>query len=262
MLSVFLWISTVEAIGLITLPLCYRLLPKLRDRGYSVSKPLGILIIAYISWVLSVTHILPSIQFTIASIFITLTAISGWCLWGHRHEFLTFLSRERSSILTSQIIFFSVYLGWILYRLYDPAIGHTEQPMDHAFLNASIRSSLGPPEDPWLRGESISYYYFGYWMMGVLSEFSGTPSQISYNLALALIAAMGAMGIFGLVYNMVKSDTNTRKLAILSGVIASFLLVVSANLEGLLEFIRSNGMGHQIFWEWIEIKKKSVWKKR
>ena len=63
------------------------------------------------------------------------------------------------------------------------------------FLNASIRSFTGAPEDPWLAGEPVSYYYFGYWMMGTLSKLTGISSNVSYNLALALIPALGAAGM-------------------------------------------------------------------
>ena len=254
MLNVFVWLFAVEVIGLATFALCYYLFPRLRDRGYSVSKALGILLVAYISWILSVTRVLPSVQLTIAGICIVLVGVSGWYLWTHRQEFLDFLSRERTAILVSEAVFLSMYLGWVIYRAYDPAIEHTEQPMDHAFLNASIRSFLGSPEDPWLRGESVSYYYFGHWMMGVLSELTGIPSRISYNLALALVPALGAMGVFGLVYNMVRSDAGALGRAIAAGLAAAFLLVVVANLEGLLEFMRANGMGSQVFWDWTAIK--------
>ena len=51
--------------------------------------------------------------------------------------------------------------AWTLFRSYDPFINHTEQPMDLALLSASINSQVGHPEDPWLRGEPVSYYYFG-----------------------------------------------------------------------------------------------------
>ena len=151
--------------------------------------------------------------------------------------------------------------------------------MDLALLSRppSVRTA-GHPEDPWLRGESISYYYFGYWMMGALSQIAAVPSNIAYNLAMALIPAMGAAGIFGLVVNMVRldkarngvagTDGNStdgasigpaslngthKKYAIVAGIAAALFLVVAANLEGVLEFMRLNGMGSQGFYDWIRI---------
>ena len=47
MLNVLWWFIAVEAIGLAAFPLAFYLLPKLSDRGFSLSKPLGILVVAY-----------------------------------------------------------------------------------------------------------------------------------------------------------------------------------------------------------------------
>ena len=253
MLNVILWLVAVEAIGLAAFPLCYYLLPGLRDRGYCVSKALGILLIGYFSWILSVLHILPSAQITVAGLVIVLGGLSGWYAWGHRAEFVDFARRQRTSILVAEAIFLSIFLMWIVYRAYDPAIDHTEQPMDFAFLNASVRSFFGSPEDPWLRGESISYYYFGYWMMGAISKLTSIPTAISYNLSMALIPALGAMGIFGLVYNMVSAESARLRYAVTGGIAAALLLVLAANLEGVLEFMWSNGMGSDGFWDWVRI---------
>ena len=105
-----------------------------------------------------------------------------------------------------EAVFLAFFIGWAIFQAYDPAINHTEQPMDFAFLNGSIESTVGPPRDPWLSGASISYYYFGHWMMGVVSELTGIGSNITYNLALALIPALAAAAVFGLVLNLVRSE--------------------------------------------------------
>ena len=95
-----------------------------------------------------------------------------------------FITREWRTLVIAEAIFLVFFNGWTLFRSYDPFINHTEQPMDLALLSASINSQVGHPEDPWLRGEPISYYYFGYWMMSALSQISAIQSHISYNLAL------------------------------------------------------------------------------
>ena len=253
MLNFIVWLLAIEAIGLAAFPLCYYLFPGLRDRGYSVSKPFGLLVIGYLSWVLSTIHILPSVQVTIAGIWLVMAAVSGWYAWGRRRELIEFVYRERTGLLVAEGVFLAMLVVWVVYRAYDPAIDHTEQPMDFAFFNASIRSFLGQPEDPWLRGESISYYYFGYWMMGVLSKLTAVPSNVSYNLSMALIPAMASMGIFGLVYGMVRAEARRLKYAVVAGVVAALLLVIAANLEGVLEFMRANLIGTQRFWDWVRI---------
>ena len=253
MLNVLLWLVTVEIIGLAVFPLAYFLLPKLSDRGYGLSKPLGILLIGYAAWILSVLHLVPSVRLTLVGLLFLLAASSGVVAYLHREEMVAFVRRGWRLIAVSEIVFIGFFLGWTLFQAYDPAINHTEQPMDFAFLNASIVSTFGQPEDPWLRGESISYYYFGYWMMGVVSELSGVASNFSYNLSLALIPAMAAAAALCLVASMTRLDGACLRPAVAAGVGAGLLLVVVSNLEGILEFMYANAMGSQGFYGWVGI---------
>ena len=253
MLNVLLWLVTVEIIGLAVFPLAYFLLPRLSDRGYGLSKPLGILLIGYAAWILSVLHLVPSVRLTLVGLLVLLAAGSGVLAYLHRDELTAFVKRRWRLIAVSEVVFLVFLLGWAVFRSYDPAINHTEQPMDFAFLNASVGSTVGQPEDPWLRGESISYYYFGYWMMGVVSELSGVASNFSYNLSLALVPAVAAAAVLCLVSSMVRYDRGSLDVAVIAGVGAGLLLIVVSNLEGIIEFMYANAMGSQGFYDWIGI---------
>ena len=277
MLDALLWLLTVELIGLAAFPLAFYLLPKLADRGFTLSKPFGILLVSYLFWVLGLAHI-PTAQPTAIALVLLMAAVSTCIAYRNFDDLRDFITREWRTLLIAEAVFLVFFVGWALFRSYDPFINHTEQPMDLALLSASINSQAGHPEDPWLRGESISYYYFGYWMMGALSQIAAVPSNIAYNLAMALIPAMAATGIFGLVSNMVRinrarkptpdtdggssdeasiasasPENSDRKLAIIAGIAAALFLVVAANLQGILEFMRLNGMGSQGFYDWIRI---------
>ena len=262
MLNVLLWLITVEIIGLAVFPLAYFLLPKLSDRGYGLSKPLGVLLIGYAAWILSVLHLVPSVRLTLVGLVVLLAGGSGVLAYLRRDEIIAFVKRRWRLIAVTEVVFLVVFLGWMMFRAYDPAINHTEQPMDFAFLNASIESTTGQPEDPWLRGESISYYYFGYWMMGVVSELSGVASHFSYNLSLALVPAMAAAAVLCLVVSMVRAacpvprhgDRGPLEFAVFAGVGAGLLLIVISNIEGVLEFMYANSIGSQGFYDWLGIQ--------
>ena len=277
MLDALRWLITVELIGLAAFPLAFYLLPRLADRGFTLSKPLGILLVSYLFWLLGLAHI-PTVQPIAIALVLLMAALSVYIAYRNFDDLRDFITREWRTIVIAEAIFLVFFIGWTLFRSYDPFINHTEQPMDLALLSASINSQVGHPEDPWLRGEPVSYYYFGYWMMGALSQISAIQSHISYNLAMALIPAMSAMGIFGIVFNMVRmdkarsgvagtdsmstvrasvsaalADSTHRKLAIIAGIAAALFLVIVSNLEGVLEFMRLNGMGSQGFYDWIRI---------
>ena len=277
MLDALRWLITVELIGLAAFPLAFYLLPRLADRGFTLSKPLGILLVSYLFWLLGLAHI-PTVQPIAIALVLLMAALSVYIAYRNFDALREFIVREWRTIVIAEAIFLVFFISWTLFRSYDPFINHTEQPMDLALLSASINSQVGHPEDPWLRGEPVSYYYFGYWMMGALSQISAIQSHISYNLAIALIPAMSAMGIFGIVFNMVRmdkarsgvagtdsmstvrasvsaalADSTHRKLAIIAGIAAALFLGIVSNLEGVLEFMRLNGMGSQGFYDWIRI---------
>ena len=252
MLDALRWLITVEIIGLAAFPLAFYLLPRLADRGFTLSKPFGILLVSYLFWVLGLAHI-PTIQPIAIALVLLMAAASAYIAYRNLYDLREFVRREWRMLVIAEAVFLVFFIGWALFRSYDPFINHTEQPMDLALLSASINSQVGHPEDPWLRGESISYYYFGYWMMGAISQISAVSSNIAYNLAMALIPAMAAMGIFGLVVNMVRMDKARWGYAVVAGIAAALFLGIVSNLEGVLEFMRLNGMGSQGFYDWIRI---------
>ena len=253
-MDVLTWYIAVQAAGITAFPLLFRLLPRIPDRGYSVSKPLGLLLLGYLSWILSQLHVLPSIQLTLA-----LLAgghgesASGAYAWRRRRRLAAFLRAEWRTVVAVELVFLLMFAGWTLYRAHDPAISHTEQPMDFSFLNASVRADYGPPEDPWLSGEPVSYYYFGHWVAGALAELTGTATQVAYNLAMASTAALTGTAAFGLAYNLVRWRRGRLRLAIGTGLLAAILLTVSANLEGALELLRAAGGGSASLWSWLAI---------
>ncbi len=253
MLDALSWLLAVQVIGLAAFPLAYFLFPRLADRGYSLSKPLGIVLVAYLSWALSQARVLPSTGATIAVLVLVLMTLSSWLAWRQRHELFDFVSRERASIVAAEALFLSVFAAWAIFRAFDPSIDHTEQPMDLMFLNASMRTETGTPEDLWLSGQPVSYYYFGYWTMGTLAQLTGVTSAVAYNLAMALVPALAALGVAGVAYNLVRADSNRLSAALAGGGVAALLLVFAGNLMGVFEFMHANAVGSERFWDWLAI---------
>ena len=261
MSNVLLWLITVEIIGLAAVPLVYMLLPRLSDRGYGLSKAFGILLVGYAAWILSALHLVPSVRVTLLGLVALMAAAGAAVAYTRRREMAAFARERWRLIAVTEVVFIAFFLAWTLLRSYDPAIDHTEQPMDMAFLNASIEATLGQPEDPWFRGESISYYYFGYWMMGVLSDLSGVASNYSYNLAMALVPALAAAGMVSLVVSVIRpkfesggGDRRELGMAVAGGIGAAIVLGVIGNLHGVLEFLRANAIGSQGFYDWLGIR--------
>ena len=89
-------------------------------------------------------------------------------------------------------------------RSANPEAVATEKPMELAFINATLRSPTLPPNDPWLSGYSISYYHFGYILTAMLARLTGVSGNVAFNLMLALVYALAALGAYGILYNLLS----------------------------------------------------------
>ena len=254
MIDFLIWLIAIELIGIIALPIVYYLIPWLPDRGYSLAKPVALLLVFYPLWLLASTPFIPNRTLTIWLILVALIAVSVWVFRRYRSEIVSFYRREQSTLIIMEAVFIIVFSIWVLLKIYDPSINHTEQPMDFAFLNAAASSQHFPPQDPWLAGESVSYYYLGYLIFGGISRLAEVPTSVGYNLALATVAGMAATVIFGLAYNMVRLAGGRLVSALITGSAAIFLLLGIANLVSGLELVRAGGGGTPGFWEWVDIK--------
>ena len=169
-------------------------------------------------------------------------------------ELVSFVRREWRLLLATEAVFLAVFALWALMRAGMPAVGHTEQPMDFAFLNASMIASTFPPMDPWLSGHGISYYYFGFLTMGMPGVLAGIPSGVVYNLALALLPAMAAMGAVSLVCAVALRMGARLSSAFGLGLLGALMLGFLGNLEGVFEMLHAWGGGSEGFWQAVGIK--------
>ena len=254
MIDFLTWLIAIELIGIVALPIVYYLTPWLPDRGYSLAKPVALLLVFYPLWLLASTPFIPNSTLIIWLILFALIAVSVWLFRRYRSEIVSFYKREQSALIIMEVVFITVFSIWVLLKIYDPGINHTEQPMDFAFLNASTSSQHFPPQDPWLAGESVSYYYLGYLIFGGVSRLADVQTSVGYNLALATVAGMAATVIFGLAYNMVRLAGGRLGSALVTGSAALLLLLGIANLVSGLELVRAGGGGTPGFWEWVDIK--------
>ena len=71
---------------------------------------------------------------------------------------------HRRCLLWSEGLALVAFAGMALLVAYSPDVWQTEKPMDMAFINAAGDADSFPPEDPWMAGEDLNYYYLGHLM--------------------------------------------------------------------------------------------------
>ena len=248
-----LWWFVLFAIGLIAFPITHAVLRPLPDRGYTLSRPLGLVLAVYLFWVLGTLRLIPN---TTVGVILTLLPVAGVSVrlaTKHRRSLWLFFRHNWGVVLATEAVWALTFVAWGLVRSHAAAIAHTEQPMDFALLNGILQSPHFPPEDPWFAGQPISYYYGGYLIAAFLTHLTGIPASITYNLSLMSTAAMAGAGVMGLAYGIVRWQNGRIIWAILAGVLASGLLLFAGNFEGLLEYVRANGLAGAGFFRWLGI---------
>ena len=253
MVDALTWLLTVELLGVLALPLCFVLFRRLPDRGITFAKPMVLVMLAYVLWMAGLTRLIPNTQWTIIAITAAATGVSALAFKGKAAEILKFLREEWRTLIAAEAVFLVFFFLWLWITSEAPAIRGTEKPMDFGFLNAVLQSRHFPPEDPWLSGHSISYYYFGHFIMAFLVKLTAIPSNVGYNLAVSLVPALAAIGAFGLLYNLVRLSGGSMRAGIGFGLVAPALIMLLGNLEGALEFVNARGWGGDGFWDWVGI---------
>ena len=254
MFDAFVWLLAVELLGLLAFPLTFLLFRRLPDRGFTVSKPLALILFSYVLWVLGLTNIIPNTQFTIIGILVA-TAVISALLWRKSgSKILGFFREEWRFLMAAEAVFLAFFVLWVAITSESPSISHTEKPMDFGFLNAVLQSRFFPPEDPWLAGQPISYYYFGHFIIAMVTKLTGITSAVGYNLGISIIPALLATGSLGLMYNLIRLSGSSKAWAVSFALAAPAMITLLGNLEGVLEFIHNQGWGTHSFWDWIGIK--------
>jgi YYY domain-containing protein len=200
--EIAIWWLIAQALGLAGLPLAGLAFAGLPDGGYPFAKALGLLLTGYLAWLLAMFGLG---GFGAPLLVACALAVGGAGLWARRAEPAPRrpMLPPWPTILGYEAIFLAALLACVWMRAHDPTPWGTERPMDFAFFNAIQRSPTFPPSDPWLAGYSINYYYFGYLLMAAVSQLSGLAPSVAYNLSLALIFALTALGVAGVVGNLI-----------------------------------------------------------
>jgi YYY domain-containing protein len=292
MLWFFSWYLTITLLGWLTFPLVYRLFPALADRGYSLSRAASLLIWGYVFWLLTSLGLSQNDAGGLLLGLLILAGLSVWALRSIDHggqmtydkeivnglsSVVAWVKHNRRLILNVEILFLLAFAFLAFARASNPELTSAEKPMELMFVNSILRSPTFPPRDAWLSGYAISYYYFGYVMTAMLAKLTGVPGSAAHNLMTSLIFALGAIGSYGILYNLLalrwKSEIGNRKsddgqiannelqipnnISRLSFLAPLFLLIVS-NAEGFLEVLHRRGLcwsgNRSNFWTWLDIK--------
>ncbi|HSP94159.1 MAG TPA: DUF2298 domain-containing protein [Thermoanaerobaculia bacterium] len=227
MRDILMWVLTVEVLGLACLPLLRAFFDNPRDAAL-LSRPVGLALVAYLGWALSLPK---GLGFGRGTLLLALGVVGAV-------SFLVRRSFRRAGgpaeppwgpDETRAALFFWVPTAvFIVIRAAVPEVLGAEKFMDLAFFNSLTRFGAMPPVDPWMSGHTINYYYWGYLLAAVLAKISAVPTFVSYNLAVATFAG----------YSFVAAACLALRLSggrLAAGVWAGIGAVFAGNLTGALD---------------------------
>ena len=262
MSSFFSWYILITLLGWITFPLTYRLLPALADRGYTLARAFGLILWGYIFWMFASLGMAQNDTGGLLLGLVIVGGLSAWSFVNRKSEILNWISENRRLIITTEILFLVAFGFMAFFRAANPEILGTEKPMELMFINGIMNSPTFPPRDLWLSGYSISYYYFGYVMTAMLAMFTNVPATMAFNLMLALIFGLAAVGAYGILYNLLalrkpdEQTTNYGSRFSFHALLAPLFLLLISNAEGFLEVLHARGLFWKEganFWTWLDI---------
>lgn len=245
-IPILAWWLALQIIGIVGLPITSFFFRNLSLRGYLFNKTLSLLIVGYLSWLLALLGFGSFKPFAVILALVITGSVSAWVsTWREENESLTKYLSLTPAILLCEVFFFLTLLAGLWIRM-NGAVGSailgTEKPMDLAFLSGILQSPTFPPQDPWLAGFAINYYYLGYLLIAVLTVMSGVTVGQAFNLGVATIFALASSMVAGLLLAMIfKPDQRINKGQCASAFLALFLglmlVLVVGNQAGALQMV-------------------------
>ncbi len=250
--------------NLIGLPVAFRLLKNLPDRGYAFARAVGLLFTGFALWLGGSFGLLRN---DIGGTVLAILLVGGLGVWWqtqHRADSLRdWLTAHLRYVLTVEALFALALFGWAVFKSYNPAIETAggEKWMETAFVNSTLLSPAFPPRDPWLAGYGISYYYFGYVLMSIPARLSGIVPTTAFNLFIPTLFALTLSGASGITANLIALVERRRHPEISvadsairwAGLWGALFVGVMGHWEGLLEVLHARGLLSPAFWKWLDI---------
>jgi len=232
------WWLILFTLGTIFLPLSGKIIPFLKDSGWAISKILGLGLLGLTIWLLGSLRILPFNHLTTWLTLIFFITLNLFLLQRNKKELLRQIKKSLKLIIFEELLFFLALLFWAIIRSFNPEIHGLEKYMDFGFVNAILKTKFFPPQDMWLAGETINYYYFGHLITAILIKLSQIKIIIAYNLMIATLFALTVLLGFNLGFHLI--ELAKTKLKIPLALLTALLLSLGGNLHPLY-FAFKNG---------------------
>lgn len=242
------WWVAAAILGFFCFPMTASLCSQFCDRGWLLSKVIGIAGAGFLTWLLVNCRV---VSFT-GKICVAVSCLPGAIIWIvhfvriHTEKSNVKIKMEHLEyMLDGELVFLAVFLLWTYFAGFHPAAYGTEKFMDYGFMMAMMRSKTLPAADLWFSGKTINYYYGGQYFAVFLTKLTATQVTETYHLMRTMVAGFSFALPFVLVRQMLLDYRQkvSGSAAVLGGILAGAGVSLAGNMHyviigKLLPFIR------------------------
>lgn len=236
------WVVALVGAGLIGFPYVWLATRSLPDRGYGLSRVVGLLLMTWVVWWISSLRALPFTRAAIAAAIVIVGTGSVAIAFAHREDLVAWVRARWRLVLVEESVFWTFFAGMLFVRWSNPDLWHAarggEKPMDFSYLNAVTKSSYFPPFDPWFADGQLNYYYYGFVQVAGLAKITGIPPAIAYNLAIPTLAGLLASASFCAVLGLAWNGAGRIRRPIVLAALGAVFVTALGNL-GEVRVLRS-----------------------
>jgi len=112
------WWALVTLAGAAALPLCFRLLGALRNRGYTLARAAGLLLVGFTFWLLASLGFLRNTtgSMMLAWVIVLAASVVVYRRLGPRLDLRAWWRENRAVVIVGEVLFLVLLLGWAFFR--------------------------------------------------------------------------------------------------------------------------------------------------
>src|SRR5476651_2082711 len=105
------WLLTLFA-GVAVYPLFFRLAGSLPSRGYALARAAGLMLVAFVFWILNVIGLLQNSPGStlVAALIVLIVGLVSYATWKEREPILPWLQQHLALIITTEVLFALMFL--------------------------------------------------------------------------------------------------------------------------------------------------------
>ena len=185
------WYVAFQLMTLPAIPILWRILPNMPDRGYALAKTLGVAGVGWLAWLVTTTSPLSFGTMPMLIAWLALLGPGALAVRSDLRGFRTDLRQRRAWIVATELLFGVVFvLATGVRTLGSDRLSldsGRSSPLDLGVLTATIRTPEFPPYDPWLAGGTVHDTYLGYVPWAALARLTGVEAGSAYSLTIATL---------------------------------------------------------------------------